>query len=497
MSEDSPTDVEPVVSHGKDAPATKKPRTVIVARNTVWNLTAKGVDFAGNLAASILVARAYGVEGFGQFSFVVAFATLFSMGMDWGLDHIFVREISRRPGDGRLELGNVLGLKFLFLIGLIPIVIIGNQALGMTKGVRTAVYLGIIGIMIFRTGFTRIAEGVFLARDAMSRKALITVIYQVLRLVGVVLVLQSGGGLILLFVALLMTDLFQAIFVGIWVHKRLVPVSLKFNRIQVGFFFAQALPLAISLFCNGTLFQQDILILRHLTDDTQVGLFSSGYRIVMGMVTFITPAFAVLLPEFSRKAVTSNSDVSVLGGKIAQLFLAAVIPGVVLLALIAKPLMVLLYGQPFAVAAPVLQILAAVVFLRSLEFMFDMGLISVNKAWWVFIASFSSLVVNVVLNFLWIPKWGFMGAVYAKLAAEIVVFGLAFMLFQFAVRGSLLPRWILRPLAASVVFIAVMYFAQRLGAFPAYVIGLGAYLVTFSVVARNDLLDLIHIGRSS
>jgi O-antigen/teichoic acid export membrane protein len=256
------------------------------------------------------------------------------------------------------------------------------------------------------------------------------------------------------------------------------------------------LPLGISLFCNGALIQQDILLLKHFTDDTQIGLFSAGYRIVMAIVTFITPAFAVLLPEFSRKAAQSHSDVSVLGGKVAQLFLAAVIPGVVLLAVIAKPLLVFLYGSPFAAAAPVLHFLAAVIFLRSLEYLFDVGLISVNRPWWVLVGAGSSLVVNVVLNLLWIPKWGFMGAVYAKLAAEIVVFGSAFVLFQIAVRGSFFPKWITRPIIAGMVFLAAMHFSRSLGTTVSFVIGLGAYIITFSILAWSVLRSLLSLDNN-
>jgi O-antigen/teichoic acid export membrane protein len=213
------------------------PRTVIVAKNTVWNLTAKGADFLGNLAASILIARVLGVEGFGLFSFVVAFATIFSMGMDWGLDHILVREISRRSGSGRPELSTVLGLKFLFLLILIPVLVAANQSLTMTQGVRTAIYLAAVGIMVFRVGFTRIAEGVFLARDSLNQKTLATVLYQLVRLAGVAAVLWLGGNLVLLFAALLAADLFQTALVGIWVHNRHIPVSIRFNKQDVGFFF--------------------------------------------------------------------------------------------------------------------------------------------------------------------------------------------------------------------------------------------------------------------
>jgi O-antigen/teichoic acid export membrane protein len=212
-------------------------RSAVVARNTFWNLVAKGVDFIGNLGATILIARIMGVEGFGQFSFVVAFATLFSMGTDWGLDYILVREISRRSGDGRAEFGAVLGLKFISLLVLMPILITANHMLSMTKGVRTAIYMAAAGMMVLRVGFTRTAEGVFLARDSMAQKALATIFYQIIRLVGVAYVLWSGGNLIHLFAALLAADLFQALMVGIWVHNRHIPLSISLRRDDIRFFF--------------------------------------------------------------------------------------------------------------------------------------------------------------------------------------------------------------------------------------------------------------------
>jgi O-antigen/teichoic acid export membrane protein len=245
------------------------------------------------------------------------------------------------------------------------------------------------------------------------------------------------------------------------------------------------------------LIQQDILFLKHFTDDTQIGLFSAGYRIIIAIIAFITPVFVVMLPEFSRKAAQSLSDVSDFGGKVAQLFLAAIIPGAVLLTLIAKPLLVFLYGPPFAAAAPVLHFLSAVIFLRSLEFLFDMGLVSVNKPWWVFIAASTSLVVNVGLNILWIPKWGFMGAVYAKLVAEIVIFSLAVGLFQLAVRGSLFPKWTLHPIVAGAAFLVAMYLSQGLGSTAAFLIGLCVYIIIFSILAKSLLRSLITLGIKS
>jgi len=499
MAEDSGTGFQPVAKHGQDvhdtggttgvppvngnheqdAHETSKPRAVIVARNTVWNLVAKGVDFLGNLIATIMIARVLGVEGFGQFSFVVAFATLFSMGMDWGLDYILVREISRRTGDGRVEFAAVLGLKFLFLLALMPVLIVANSTLSMTKGVRTAIYLAAAGIMMIRVGFTRTAEGIFLVRDAVAQKALIIILYQVVRLIGVAYVLWSKGSLIMMFAVMLAADALQALVVGFWIHSRHLPISLRLPKQEISFFFSQALPLGITLCCIGIFYQQDTLILKHFTDDTQVGLFSSGYRIIVATVAFITPAFAVLLPELSRKASESLSGVSTLSSKVAHYFLAVTIPGVVVLALVAKTVMVILYGQSFAVAAPVLQFLSVVVFLGSLEFLFAMGLVSLSKPWWILIATGLGLVINVGLNLLWIPKWAFMGAVYAKLIAEIVTFCAYLMLFQLAVGGSMFPRWMLRPVAAGVVMVLVVLVSSPLGMIPSIVIGLGVYALSF------------------
>lgn len=259
-------------------------------------------------------------------------------------------------------------------------------------------------------------------------------------------------------------------------------------------FFSQALPLGISLFCYGAYLQQDILILKHFTDNVQVGLFSSGYRIIVAAVAFITPAFAVMLPEFSRKATTSYADVSVLGSKIAQLFLAAMIPAVVLLALMSEWLIVLLFGQEFVAGATVLRTLAAVLFLRSLEYLFALGMISVNKSWWVPIVTGIGLVANVSMNIIWIPQWGFMGAVYAKLTAEILVCLIAMGLFQLASRGSLFPKWILSPIISGITMLAAMYFSRSLGTLPAFLVGLVFYVIIFTVSERTLIRDVLHSG---
>jgi len=217
---------------------------------------------------------------------------------------------------------------------------------------------------------------------------------------------------------------------------------------------------------------------------------------VVAAVGFITPAFAVLLPEFSRKAVESSgarasSDVSRMGGKIASLFLGAVIPGVIALALISKPLMVFLFGEPFAAAGPVLQFLAAVLFLRSLEYLFAVGLISLDKNWWVLGPIGGGLIINVMLNLLWIPKWGFMGATYAKLVAEIVVFFLSVGLFQLASHGSLFPKWIIKPILVGALMLVLMYLLRGLGMTPAFLIALAVYLGVFGFSESSTLRQLL------
>lgn len=240
--------------------------------------------------------------------------------------------------------------------------------------------------------------------------------------------------------------------------------------------------MGLSLVCFGTYVQQDILILKIFTDDEQIGLFSSGYRIILAMVVFTNTAIAVLLPELSRKASQSASEVSALSGKIAYWFSTAAIPGVVVLALVAKPLLVFLYGQPFAAAAPVLQFLAVAVFLVSLEYLFTMGLIALNRSWWISIAAASGLVVNVALNLLWIPKSGFLGAVHAKLVAEIVLFCMYFGLFQLATRGPVFPKWLIKPLSAGIILILVLVVSMPLGIVPALLISIIAYVLSIMTV---------------
>ncbi|NWG32634.1 MAG: oligosaccharide flippase family protein, partial [Rhodocyclaceae bacterium] len=65
-----------------------------VFKNISAMLVAEALGFPLNFVLTLLLARYLGVEGFGNYSFVMAFVLVFQLIADAGLSNILIREIA-------------------------------------------------------------------------------------------------------------------------------------------------------------------------------------------------------------------------------------------------------------------------------------------------------------------------------------------------------------------------------------------------------------------
>ena len=91
-----------------------------IAANTLYQLIGKVVSMSITILATIIVTRAYGREGFGEFSLMQNFPALFFIIVDFGINAIATREISQNWEKSVKYFANVLFLRvvmsFVFII---------------------------------------------------------------------------------------------------------------------------------------------------------------------------------------------------------------------------------------------------------------------------------------------------------------------------------------------------------------------------------------------
>lgn len=167
----------------------------------------------------------------------------------------------------------------------------------------------------------------------------------------------------------------------------------------------------------------DTTMLGFIKGDESVGIYSAATKINRIVIMMISAATSVLLPRLSYYAQKENKeDFARLVNKSFCFILSLSVPCAAGLALLAKPVILLLSGQKYADAIPVMQIMNPVIVFIGIS-----GLIGIQifmaqrKEKLTLLSVILGAVVNFTLNSFLIPKYGAMGAGFATLIAEFCV----------------------------------------------------------------------------
>lgn len=168
-----------------------------------------------------------------------------------------------------------------------------------------------------------------------------------------------------------------------------------------------------------------------LLDSTMIGIwcnksdiafYSNGTKIIRTIFAFLSAAIAVNLPRLSYNNNNDYQSYNKLANQGIKLLLFLSVPASIAVFLLAKPLVLVLFGNAFQNTIIVVRILSLLIFVFSIAYsMGHIVLISVNKEDWILKATITGAIVNFCLNIVLINAIGYIGAVIASLVAEIIV----------------------------------------------------------------------------
>ncbi|MDZ7774406.1 MAG: polysaccharide biosynthesis C-terminal domain-containing protein [Bacteroidales bacterium] len=168
---------------------------------------------------------------------------------------------------------------------------------------------------------------------------------------------------------------------------------------------------AASLLVMKLIYRIDVLLLERLADLSEVGYYSVAVN-VSEQLWQLPLAMGVVI--MSRSANTT--DKALMNRKVAQLFRLSFMAGVIgamLLYVIMPYLIPWLYGAGFAPASGMLQtILPGIVLFVAFRIL-NSHLNGLGKPLYAIYAIVPALLLNIILNFLWIPELGGTGAAMA------------------------------------------------------------------------------------
>ena len=213
----------------------------------------------------------------------------------------------------------------------------------------------------------------------------------------------------------------------------------------------------------------DTIILQHLThNDQAVGYYTIVLKMVKIFLLVILAVGTVLMPRLSWLVSTGNtSEISRQLNKLLQFILLTGIPIGAGLMVLAPEIIVTIAGEKFLPAIPLMRILAFLPLVVGLSNLFCFQtLVPFNLEKKFLTTVIIGCIISITLNFLLIPKLQEAGAAIANMVTEVIITILSGMYACKLVRFNWRATVIIQTVAASLLFIPVVFICRYLFSSP-------------------------------
>ena len=365
------------------------------------------------------MARHLGVTEFGVITFAVGFTELFTFITDPGLNTLIVRDVAGDKSLSDKYVGNVAVMKSIFVFVFMGWLALFVNVLGYSKQSIHVVY--IIAVHIMLRAFSNMLYALFQAHEKMEFQALGGILSNFFVLLGVLFAIRRGFnviGIALIYVFGSVLDLVYA----------LIVCRTKFHWPKLQFDWAfwkkslkEAWPLGTTSVFFIIYFRIDIVMLSLIKGDLDVGIYGAAYRISEILILFPMIFISAVFPVLSSYFKNSKSSFQKAYEKSTKfLFYLALLLALITMVM-ARKIIFLMYGEGYEASVAPLQILVwgtALLFVTTIQ---GTTFVAANRQILSMKILMMAVVLNISLNLLAIPKYGYIGASITTGITEIFI----------------------------------------------------------------------------
>ena len=465
--------------------------------NTIQKIAKNSlVLLASNIISKILgffyvmyIARYLGAEGFGILSFALAFTGIFSVFSDLGFGPLTVREVARDKSLVRKYLGNITVIKIFLVIITFALIAITINLLGYPKQTIKVVYL--ISLSVVFDSFTIEFFSIFRAFEKMEYQSFGQILSSILMLVGALFAISqrfSVIGFASIYFIVSVFALGYSFAVCTWKFS-LPKLELDWNFWKPT--IKEALPFFLSAVVDMIAFKIDIIMLSMMKGDMVVGWYSAAYRLIEALM-FIPATFAgAIYPVLSNFYVSSQESLKLIYKKSFKYLFIVGLPIAVGTTILAHKIILFIYKSGFTHSIIALQILIWTIPIIFLSYMFGTMLASVNKQFLALKINFLCMILNITINLILIPRYGYIGASIATVITTLLSFILFFRFLSKFIYKIQIHKYILKPIMASTIMGLFIFSFTRMNIFLLVCISIVIYfgvLILLKTFSKKDII---------
>lgn len=455
-------------------------------KNTSYLLISTVFQKTVGLVLTVLLARYLGADGYGRYSFMLAFVIMADTVMCYGVDVLMVREVARDRSKGEAILMNVLSLRFLLVPVFIGLVI--GWMLYSDKAGEMKNMVLLLALFHLFYSFNKTICSFFSAYERLEYVTLLDITYSLLKTAFIIaaIYLDLGLGYI---VAGISASYLLVFISGVVIYRfRFFPLAFSVDWGWLKQNLSSSLWFVLSVIVFGYYWKIDQLIISDLLSYEKVGVYSAAFLSIDLSIALSLAYFSSVYPLISRIYHEDSDHFELICRKSNKFFLMIGTPIPFLGLFIVDGMIPLIYGRSFAETGQIVKIiLFAIPFVFIKSFMIRIAY-SMGRERSLFFATLVIIGLKVALNYLLVVKFGIAAAALVMLAVEVMytllIKVLCFPSEDFLVKSLL--SYAHKPLLASGVMMLGLYLFKDSGIIALCLAGGSLYILSLFLLKGID-----------
>lgn len=383
----------------------------VVFSNTISQLVAKLVSSFTSFVIALMVASFFGPKGFGEFTLVITYVSLFYLISDFGLNAVFLHQKNHEKHAQDLFILRIVISSVLFLISIfISLFFTSNKDYwNFQMGVF------IFSLTIYTQTMITTASAIFQRKLRYDLLAKATILGSLITVISAIFLIRYNS-LSYLFFSFVLGGIASSFLSLLFLNSQ-----FSFRKISFPFMkklFVESFPLALMLFFNMIYFRADIFILSFLRPQEDVGVYAYAYKFFDFFLTlplFLSNSlYPFLLEDYKKnKKISLGTKKYFIIGFFLSLFITIIGWFIAPFISFIRP--------DFKDSIWVFRILMLSFPIFSLTSFVQWNLIAKKEQKYLLVVYVISAAFNILFNFLLIPIFGLIAAAVATGVSELIV----------------------------------------------------------------------------
>jgi len=387
--------------------------SVRLLRNTLFLSAAKVANPLLSMVLVLILSRDLGARGLGMYTTVLTLFTFFNILSVLGLNELIVREVA----GNRSRVGKVVSNAFF--LGIISSVFFSAAMVLTAKFLKypseVVNSVRVMGAALVFYTVSSYSQAFLQSFEKMEYCSFLLIAETVWKVFWGTIILKAGYSVFWVIVAVasahLVSMIMGLVFVNRHISRLKFKIDFKFIRSllrQVPTFFT--LYIVVMIYWN-----MDVLMLSKMRGMLEVGYYSAAYRILSIGKSLTNCYIIAIFPVISHLYVNARNKFSSSCIRSMKYLFVFTLPVAIVTTILANPFLSLLYGKAFLESTRALQVLIWTLVLFPIANIMGNALIASHHQKVDLLVNTIGAVVNILLNFLLIPRFGYLGAGIATL----------------------------------------------------------------------------------